>query len=104
MDKTEVANKVWKAFFQDGRKVSANEGNTESVICRVCGNDKSKARRNKKGETVCEATERYCKENQSIQEGIIMINKVWTKWNNLNKKAKIGIVIVAVAAIYWIVT
>jgi flagellar biosynthesis/type III secretory pathway M-ring protein FliF/YscJ len=33
-----------------------------------------------------------------------MINKVWTKWNNLNKKAKIGIVIVAVAAIYWIVT
>ena len=35
-----------------------------------------------------------------------MINKVWSKWNNLNKKGKIGIgiIIVAVAAIYWIVT
>ena len=31
-----------------------------------------------------------------------MIDKVWSKWNNLNKKAKIGIVIVAVAIIYWI--
>jgi|TARA_A100001011_G_scaffold370673_1_gene427220 tryptophanyl-tRNA synthetase len=66
MDKTEVANKVWKAFFQDGRKVSANEGNTESDICRVCGNDKSKARRNKKGQTVCEATEEHCKENKEL--------------------------------------
>ena len=30
-----------------------------------------------------------------------MIDKVWSKWNNLNKKAKIGIVIVAVVVIYW---
>ena len=104
MDKTEVANKVWKAFFQDGREVSTRKSNQEPDICRICGHDKSKKRRNKKGQTVCEATEGHCKEDQSIQEGIIMINKVWTKWNNLNKKAKIGIVIVAVAAIYWIVT
>jgi hypothetical protein len=66
MDKTEVANKVWKAFFQDGREVSSNEGNTESDICRVCGNDKSKARRNKKGQTVCEATKEHCKENKEL--------------------------------------
>jgi|TARA_A100001011_G_scaffold172575_1_gene181392 flagellar biosynthesis/type III secretory pathway M-ring protein FliF/YscJ len=33
-----------------------------------------------------------------------MIDKVWSKWNNLNKKGKIGIGIVAVAAIYLIVT
>ena len=30
-----------------------------------------------------------------------MIDKVWNKWNNLNKKAKIGIVIVAIVVIYW---
>ena len=30
-----------------------------------------------------------------------MIDKVWSKWNNLNKKAKIGIVIVAIVVIYW---
>ena len=33
-----------------------------------------------------------------------MIDKVWSKWNNLNKKAKIGIVIVAIVVIYLIVT
>ena len=99
-----MANKVWEAVFQDRRKVSTRESHQEPDICRICGNDKSKAPRNKAGQTVCEATEKHCKKNQSIQEGIIMINKVWTKWNNLNKKAKIGIVIVAVAAIYWIVT
>ena len=97
-------NKVWEAFFQDRGKVSTRNSNQEPDICRICGHDKSKKRWNKKGQTAREATEGHCKEDQSIQEGIIMINKVWTKWNNLNKKAKIGIVIVAVAAIYWIVT
>jgi len=30
-----------------------------------------------------------------------MIDKVWSKWTGLNKKAKIGIVIVAIVVIYW---
>ena len=99
-----MENKVWEAFFQDRGKVSTRSSDKEPDICRICGNDKSKAKRNKAGQTVCEATEGHCKESKKVEEGIIMINKVWTKWNNLNKKAKIGIVIVAVAAIYWIVT
>ena len=66
VDKTEVANKVWKAFFEDGREVSAREGNQEPDICGICGNDKSKARRNKKGQTVCEATEEHCKESKKV--------------------------------------
>jgi len=66
VDKTEVANKVWKAFFEDGRKVSARSSDKEPDICGICGNDKSKAKRNKAGETVCEATERHCKESKKV--------------------------------------
>jgi uncharacterized low-complexity protein len=66
VDKTEVANKVWKAFFEDGREVSARSSDKEPDICGVCGNDKSKAKRNKAGETVCEATERHCKESKKV--------------------------------------
>jgi uncharacterized low-complexity protein len=66
VDKTEVANKVWKAFFEDGREVSTRSSDKEPDICGVCGNDKSKAKRNKAGETVCEATERHCKESKKV--------------------------------------
>ena len=66
VDKTEVANKVWKAFFEDGREVSARSSDKEPDICGICGNDKSKAKRNKAGETVCEATERHCKESKKV--------------------------------------
>ena len=66
VDKTEMANKVWKAFFEDGREVSARSSDKEPDICGVCGNDKSKAKRNKAGETVCEATERHCKESKKV--------------------------------------
>jgi len=31
-----------------------------------------------------------------------MIDKVWSKWNGLNKKAKIAIIGIAVVAIWWI--
>jgi len=66
VDKTEVANKVWKAFFEDGREVSARSSDKEPDICGICGNDKSKAKRNKAGQTVCEATEKHCKESKKV--------------------------------------
>ena len=97
-----MANQVWEAVFQDRRKISTRESHQEPDICGICGNDKSKARRNKKGETVCEATEKHCKENKSLQEGI-MINKVWSKWNGLNRNAKIAIIVIAIVAIGWMV-
>ena len=32
-----------------------------------------------------------------------MINKVWNKWNGLNKNVKIAIIVVAIVAIGWLV-
>ena len=98
-----MANKVWETIFQDRGKISARGGYPKPDFCRICGNNKSKAKRNKAGQTVCEATKKHCKENQSIQEGIIMIDKVWSKWNGLNKKAKIAIIVIAVVAVAWVV-
>jgi hypothetical protein len=63
MVETKVENEVWKAFFQDRRKVSTREGYQKPDICGICGHDKSKTPRNKAGQTVCEATEEHCKKN-----------------------------------------
>tara|TARA_R100001460_G_scaffold37560_1_gene71898 strand:+ start:394 stop:495 length:102 start_codon:yes stop_codon:yes gene_type:complete len=32
-----------------------------------------------------------------------MINKVWSKWNVLNRNAKIAIIVIAVVAVAWVV-
>jgi len=66
MVKTKVANQVWETLFQDRGKVSTRESHQEPDICGICGHDKSKARRNKAGQTVCEATEERCKENKEL--------------------------------------
>jgi hypothetical protein len=65
MGKTQVASifKKGKESIRKGRTIFARKSNKSIVICGVCGNDKSKAKRNKKGQTVCEATERDCKKN-----------------------------------------
>jgi hypothetical protein len=63
MVKTKVANEIWETIFKDRRKVSARESHQEPDICGICGHDKSKAPRNKAGQTVCEATEKHCKKN-----------------------------------------
>jgi len=61
-----MANEVWKEVKRYWGEVSTKESDQSPVICGVCGNDKSKARRNKKGETVCEATEVRCKESKEV--------------------------------------
>jgi hypothetical protein len=66
MDKTKMANEVGKTFFENRGEISSRKGNQESDICRICGNNKSEAKRNKAGQTVCEATKAYCKKNESI--------------------------------------
>ena len=66
MDKTKMANEVGKAFFENRGEISSRKSNQESDICRICGNNKSEAKRNKAGQTVCEATQAYCKKNESI--------------------------------------
>ena len=58
-----MENEVWEEVFGDWVKILARESYQESIICGVCGNDKSKTPRNKKGQTICEATERDCKKN-----------------------------------------
>jgi hypothetical protein len=63
MGQTEMENEVWEEVFGDWGKIFTREGYQSSIVCGVCGNDKSKAKRNKKGQTVCEATERDCKKN-----------------------------------------
>jgi hypothetical protein len=68
MGETEMENEIRQEVFGNWRTVFTREGYQSSVICGVCGNDKSKTKRNKKGQTVCEATERDCKENSEIQE------------------------------------
>jgi len=66
MVRSKVANEIWETLFKDRRKVSARESHQESDICGICGNDKSKASRNKAGQTVCETTEEHCKENKEL--------------------------------------
>jgi hypothetical protein len=61
-----MANEVWQEIKRYWGKVSPEESNRESDICRVCGHDKSEAKRNKKGQTACEATEVDCKESKEI--------------------------------------
>ena len=63
MEQTEMENEIGQKIVSYGRTIFARESYKGSVICGVCGNDKSKTPRNKKGQTVCEATERDCKEN-----------------------------------------
>jgi hypothetical protein len=58
-----MENQVWEEVFGDWGKIFTREGYQSLVTCGVCGNDKSKAKRNKKGQTICEATERDCKKN-----------------------------------------
>ena len=57
--KTKSGKKViryWRALF-------TRESDQGPDICGVCGNDKSKTPRNKKGQTVCETTQNNCKES-----------------------------------------
>jgi hypothetical protein len=68
MGKTEMENQIWQEVFGDWGKILARESYQSNVVCGVCGNDKSKTKRNKEGKTVCEATEKYCKKNSEIQE------------------------------------
>jgi hypothetical protein len=66
MGKTKMENQIWKEVFGDWGKILTRESYQSDVICGVCGNDKSKTPRNKEGKTVCETTERDCKENKTI--------------------------------------
>ena len=71
-----MANEVWQEIKRYWGKVSPEESNRESDICRVCGHDKSEAKRNKKGQTACETAEVRCKENKEVQDIIMVkINK-----------------------------
>jgi uncharacterized low-complexity protein len=63
MGKAKMENEIWEEIFGNWGAIFARESYQESIVCGVCGNDKSKAARNKKGQTTCEATERNCKEN-----------------------------------------
>ena len=60
--------KSGKKSSETGERYLPEKAIKSSVICGVCGNDKSKTKRNKKGQTICEATERDCKKNSEIQE------------------------------------
>jgi len=61
-----MANEVWEEVKRYWGKISTRESNQSSIICRVCGHDKSKTPRNKKGQTVCEATKEHCKESKKV--------------------------------------
>jgi hypothetical protein len=63
MGKTKMENQVGQEVFGDWGKVLANESYQESIICGVCGNDKSQTPRNKEGKAVCETTEEHCKKS-----------------------------------------
>jgi|GEM_PF-7009571 hypothetical protein len=63
MDQTKVANQVWEEIKQNWGEILARESYQSPDTCGVCGNDKREAKRNKKGQTVCEATEENCKES-----------------------------------------
>jgi hypothetical protein len=49
MGETEMENEIRQEVFGNWRTVFTREGYQSSVICGVCGNDKSKTKRNKKG-------------------------------------------------------
>lgn len=68
MDQAKVANQVWEEIKRNWREILTRESDKIFNTCGVCGNDKREAKRNKAGQTVCEATEENCKENQKIQE------------------------------------
>ena len=63
MDQSKMANQIWKEIKRNWGEILARESYQSPVICGVCGNDKREAKRNKKGQTVCEATEENCKES-----------------------------------------
>ena len=71
-----MENEVWQEIFGDGGTLFARESDQSDVICGVCGNDKSKTPRNKKGQTICEATERDCKKKQ-LNTGDIVNDEKW---------------------------
>ena len=58
-----MENKIWEEIKRNGGEILARESDTISDTCGVCGNDKTEAKRNKAGQTVCEATDENCKEN-----------------------------------------
>jgi hypothetical protein len=66
MDETKVENQIWETISRNWRKIPTYFSDTEPVICGVCGNITSETPRNKKGQTVCEATESNCKENCEV--------------------------------------
>ncbi len=68
MEQTEMENEVWEKIVSYGRTVFTRKSDQGPIICGVCGNDKSKKKRNKKGQTICEATQRDCEEGKTIQE------------------------------------
>jgi len=59
-------NEIWEKVFGNWGKIFAQESYQESIICGVCGNDKSKTPRNNSGKTVCETTEEHCKKSKTI--------------------------------------
>jgi len=61
-----MANEVWQEIKRYWGKIPPQESDRESDICRVCGHDKSKAKRNKKGQTACETAEVRCKESKAV--------------------------------------
>jgi hypothetical protein len=63
MDQAKVANQVWEEIKRNWREILTRESDKIFNTCGVCGNDKREAKRNKAGQTVCEATEENCKEN-----------------------------------------
>ena len=48
MGETEMENEIRQEVFGNWRTVFTREGYQSSVICRVCGNDKSKERKGTK--------------------------------------------------------
>jgi len=42
MGKAEMENEVWQKVFGDRGEISTRESYQESIVCGVCGNDKSK--------------------------------------------------------------
>ena len=49
MGQAEMENQIWEEVFGNWGKIFARESYQESIICRVCGNDKSKRQGTKKG-------------------------------------------------------
>ena len=62
-----MANEVWQEIKRYWGKISPKESDRQPIVCGVCGHDKSKAKRNKKGQTACETAEVRCKESKAVQ-------------------------------------